>query len=421
VTKNSLFRLEVLQKRSAPRSGAILIVRPTSFKYITAVACICAVAVLAFLIFGTYAMRSVASGQLVPTDGVVKVMSPVAGLVLESRIGEGQHVNKGDILFVLSGERQYSDKGFSQAGLSDQLRIRKQSLQDDVARMALIHREQDRALRRQIEDLSGGLSRLEAQVNSKKARLALSQTTIDRYQDLFEQHYISNQQLQEKQADFLDTKAGLQALDREYVSAKREIDDAHDALRALPLKQERELESIRRSIALVEQDLIDSEGRRQIVIAAQIAGIATTQATKVGQTAEPGRPLVNIVPDHSLLEARLYVPGKAIGFVKQGDIVMLRYQAYPYQKFGHAQGIVKTVGRVAVPIAELGEMAGNTSTSTAETVYAVTVELKKQTVLAYGHHEILMPGMQVDGDILHESRNLLEWVLDPVYTITGRM
>jgi len=51
--------------------------------------------------------------------------------------------------------------------------------------------------------------------------------------------------------------------------------------------------------------------------------------------------------------------------------------------------------------------------------YRVRVELEAQTIMAYGTHEPLRPGMLVQADILGESRKLYEWVLEPLYSVYG--
>ena len=49
--------------------------------------------------------------------------------------------------------------------------------------------------------------------------------------------------------------------------------------------------------------------------------------------------------------------------------------------------------------------------------YRVTVRLESQTVRAYGKDEPLLPGMQVDADIMGERRRLYEWLLEPLQSV----
>lgn len=125
------------------------------------------------------------------------------------------------------------------------------------------------------------------------------------------------------------------------------------------------------------------------------------------------------MPGNSRLQADLLVPSRAIGFIAPGDQVMLRYQAYPYQKFGHQRGTVAAISRSALTSNELGALIGNAQQG--EPYYRVTVRLAKQAITAYGKPEPLKPGMLLDADILGEKRRLIEWVFEPLYSIQGRV
>jgi membrane fusion protein len=178
-----------------------------------------------------------------------------------------------------------------------------------------------------------------------------------------------------------------------------------------------------RDIAQVEQDLAEAEARREIVVSAPEAGTVTSMLAERGARAEPGVPLLSIVPAGSALEADLFSPSRSIGFLRPGQRVLLRYEAYPYQKFGHYEGQIASISRSALNPGELpAQVAGLTSLiGTNEPVYRITVRLQSQHVNAYGKPVPLQPGMQLEADVLIESRRLIEWMLDPLYTLTGKL
>jgi len=142
---------------------------------------------------------------------------------------------------------------------------------------------------------------------------------------------------------------------------------------------------------------------------------------EVGQSVDGNRPLVSIVPQGARLRADLYAPSRAIGFVKPGDKVLIRYQAYPYQKFGHQQGEVETVAKTALPTTELNGLPTAQSNNGSEPLYRVSVKLAAQSVNAYGKPQALQAGMLLDADVLQEQRRLYEWVLEPLYSLTGKL
>lgn len=131
---------------------------------------------------------------------------------------------------------------------------------------------------------------------------------------------------------------------------------------------------------------------------------------------------MSIVPKESKLLANLYVPSRAIGFVKPNDKVILRYQAYPYQKFGHAEGYVISIAQTALGAQEWTNL-GNIFPQTAqlnEPVYLIKVKLNNQHIRVYGTEKKLQIGMVLEADILHENKKLYEWILDPLYQVIGK-
>jgi membrane fusion protein len=139
--------------------------------------------------------------------------------------------------------------------------------------------------------------------------------------------------------------------------------------------------------------------------------------------AEPGQPvaagahLLTLLPEDSPLEAHLYAPSRAVGFIREGQEVRLRYPAFPYQKFGSQRARVVSVARSALSPSELGFAPPDGSR---EPVYRVKVALERQAVAAYGREQPLQAGMQVEADILLDRRRLIEWVFEPLASLAGR-
>jgi membrane fusion protein len=192
-----LYRSAALNARQVRWLGDIVLVRPLGFSFLTAIAGILAFIVIAFLAWGTYTKRSTVSGQLLPDSGLVKVYVPQPGIVLEKRVTEGQHVNQGDVLYVLSSDRQSSTQGNTQAAISSQVEARQQSLRDELEKTRLLQKEEREALVKKIAGQQAELSKLDGQIDVQRRRVKLAEETLARYQSLLEQDYISKEQWQQ--------------------------------------------------------------------------------------------------------------------------------------------------------------------------------------------------------------------------------
>jgi membrane fusion protein len=141
----------------------------------------------------------------------------------------------------------------------------------------------------------------------------------------------------------------------------------------------------------------------------------------MGQTVSSGQAIATVLPSKASLEAEIYAPSRSIGFVKPGMEVLLRYQAYPYQKFGQHSAVVTEVANTSLRPEEM-TLPGATlpSGSTSEPLYRIRLKLDKQTIKAYGQDMPLKSGMMVDASVVLERRHLYEWILEPLFSISGR-
>jgi membrane fusion protein len=256
----------------------------------------------------------------------------------------------------------------------------------------------------------------------QKARLSLALQNVDRQRQLFDSRLVRWDRLQEATDDKLRQSISVQTLERSRQSLLRDRMLLEADLRELPLKHQLQMAQIERAVSSLEQEIAEAEARRQFVITAPQDGVVTAIQAEAGSMISASVPMLTIVPKGVELEAQLFGPSSAIGFIRAGQRVMLRYQAYPYQKFGQYEGTVASVSRSAISPAELSQqLAGLTSLYGANVpVYRITVRLGSQTVRAYGEPVPLQPGMQLEADIMMERRRLIEWVLDPLFTLTGR-
>lgn len=418
-----LFRSAAIEASAAKRgdqlAGSILLVRPVSFTAMTLFALAIAAALVTFLFLGTYTKRSTVAGQLVPDLGLVKIYVPQSGIVLESHVSEGQIVNAGDILYVLSSERQSSTQEGIQASINRQVKIRQQSFLDERNKTKLLQSEETDALTKKISALQIELLKIDGQIENQSSRVRLSEETIKRYQGLQERGYISAAQMQQKVEDLLDQRSRLQGLERDRIVAQRELEAQQNELDRLSLKHRNQLAQIERSITSTEQELTESEAKRRLVITAPKSGVATAVTAQIGQTVTPSTPLVSLVPVGAKLQAHLFASSRMVGFIKPSDTVQLRYQAYPYQKFGQHKGTVVDVAKTALPSSEIAVLGG--ATANGEPLYRITVNLAKQEIIAYGKPQPLQVGMLLEADVLQDTRRLYEWVLDPLYSLTGKL
>lgn len=414
-----LFRKEALEARRTQWLGTILLAQPLRLWALALCTALAATAVLLFLTLGSYTRRSRVIGQLVPTRGIATVLAPATGVISRLDVAEGARVKAGQSLGVLSIPRATVSGGDTLAALEVSLHLRQTSLESaEVAERQQLS-AQAAGLVSQLTAARGELAQLEAEISTRKDQIHIARETLARLRKLQGSLYVSEIQIDQQESAALEQVGAMQALQRQAIIARRSIVQLQQALRELPGRRQALDASFQRDRATLAQEQVETQARGALAVAAPVEGIVATQIVKSGQAVVAGQPLLSVLPGDGRLEAELLVPSRAIGFIEPGDTVLLRYQAYPYQKFGHHQGKVARISRSALSSSELHSLVGNAQAG--EPLYRVTVALARQAITAYGKPETLKPGMLLEADVLGEKRQLIEWVFEPLYSLQGKI
>lgn len=417
---SSLFRHEVLENRQRDWLGSIQLTRPLSLRLLTLVAVVMAAAVVAWLVLGEYTRKARVSGFLAPDKGVIRLVAPRAATVLESHVAEGRSVRAGEVLYVLSVE-QTTLAGDTDAVVRS-LDARERSLRGASVEESDLERERLAGLDRQVAAMRRELAQMDAEAQLQNQRLALALQAEKRLESLRDQNFISAAQVQAKTEEVLGLRAQLQATQRQREAHLREIDELQARRREIPLEAKARRGEIDRSMAELAQQAAENEARRRIVVRAPQDGTVTGVLALPGQAVTPATALATLLPAGAQLQAQLYAPSSAVGFLRAEQPVLLRYQAFPHQKFGLQTGHVVQVSRSPLPAAELAALAQAPGTRDAgEALYRITVALDRQSVEAYGEPQALVPGMQLEADVQLDRRRLIEWIFEPVLGLAGRV
>lgn len=416
-----LFRAKAVAEQQDRWLGSVLVTPRPAWTLVTAVVTLVVAGILGLLVFGEYTRKARLAGALAPEGGLIQIVAPLSGVLTQVSAQEGLEVVAGATLAVLSAERRSEAVGATQGEVLRALRVRRDSLAGEVDRHAALFAAQAAAQRSRLAVLAAEIDAMEQEFALQRERVALADATLARQRELRARDIVVEQDLRQAEEEALDQRLALHALERLRTTLDRERLVLTSERDEAPFREALQRAEIERQVAEVEQALAEAEAAREVVIAAPQAGTLTALLVAAGGGVAAAEPLMTLVPAGARLEARLYGPSRAIGFVRPGQRVTLRYDAYPHQKFGRYDGTVTSVSRATVGAAELtglsaAEAAGG---DPAEPLYRVTVALDAQTAQAYGAPAPLQPGMTLQADVLIETRRVWEWVADPLRALTG--
>jgi membrane fusion protein len=420
-----LFRQEVAAAQAAQYLGSVRLQRPWSYAAVTSVALALALMLVAFATWGEVNRKARLSGVVVPSQGSLNISAPQAGVVMDLPVREGQSVKAGQVLLVLQTERQSMLGG----SVSD---TTERAAQQIATRLQTRQREQ--VLDDRLRTTAQQLRQAEEESALQARRVQLAQTTLARNQQLAESGFVAEAQVQVqvRQEELIDAKARAQALERARLGLMQDQQTLRGERIALKAQLQSDTNQIERNRASLDQEASENAARKTMVISAPYAGTITALNLKAGQSVQIGQALATLVPqaDDSdangpgPLQAQLFAPSRTAGFVRPGQTVYLRYDAYPYQKFGLHQGHITSVSATPFAPSELPPNLAEqllTQAGSKEALYRVNVSLDAQSIQAYGEALPLKAGLTVEADVLQERRKVWEWVLEPVLAVRQRL
>ena len=417
---SDLFRQEVLEARKSQFLGTIRIASNPSFTLVTVIAVGLALALLAYGVWGEVSRKAKLAGVLVPASGTLSLSAAQPGTLVEIRVKEGDQVTARQPLLLVGTDRRTS-QGDADRLIAHSMEQRKATLEAERALADVQFRQRQQANVDRLRSLDAEALQAEGELANARRRIELATKSVDRFAEMAQIGYVSQLQLQQKQEELLDLTARESTTQRSLLSLRRDAQSLRDEQIANISALKSQLTQIDRSLASLRQESTETSTRREHMIVAPEAGTVTALTAYRGQNVRAGQTLLVVVPGFSdgrasPLEAQLYAPSRTAGFVRPGQDVWLRYDAYSFQKFGMAKGKVSAVSRTPIDPQDLPP--GNAAQSV-EPLYRVTVSLNSQTIQTYGEAQPLKAGMTTSADVVQERLRIWEWLLEPVLAASG--
>lgn len=409
-----LFRTEAIEAQRQQWLGGVQLIRPLALGWVTAGVIAVLVAVVLFLGLAHYTRKTTVAGVLSPDLGLIRLVPTAAGTVVERRVVEGQAVRAGDILFVLALERATLAVDAERA-VRRSLDDRRRSLVDAARAQQVLARTRVATLDSRLRALDGELAQLDAQAALQKQRLALAENALTRLRALENDRFISQAQTQTKDEEVLGLRAAAQGLARQRAALLRDKAEMEGERRTVPLLADSAVGGLERDLAQAERDAAEQDADQRLVVRAPQAGTVSNLLAEPGQSVTPASALAVLVPEGAALQAQLYAPSSAVGFVQPGQTVRLRFEAFPYQKFGQEAGRVTAVSRTPLAPSELAALALPAEGAGTEPLFRITVALEGRPTVP------LAAGMRLQADVLLERRRLVEWLFEPLLGLGRRL
>lgn len=398
-------------------------------------------ALLIWAIFARLDVVTVAEGKLVP-QSLVKIVQPAeGGVIREILVHDGDAVGAGQVLVRMNTDIIDADRQSNEA----ELKLRELSLRRIDAELVgkeLTRRSTDDSLLFQqvlaqyaahrqayldnIAQQNAVLMKATYDLRSAHEQLRKLRDTVptykqsaEAYRKLAKEGFVNELAAKEKERDFIEKEQDLKAQESNTESlnatldqSKRKIDQATSDYRSQLQNERVDNQNQAQKLQQEKQKGTYRSGLYELR-ATQDGIVKDLATTTVGAVISPGTVLLNLVPRDEPLVADVQIKNEDVGFLVSGLPVKVKLAAYPFQKYGMAEG---TVSRIAPDTTDAPQQKN--AATVAPPAYRAEIKLRAQQLVApSGERLSLSAGMLVAAEIRQRDRTVLEYLLSPVERI----
>lgn len=412
---DGLFREECLTHQSERFWGKASGLNLPNGAMITTLLLVIAGVVSWFLITGSYTRKESVSGLLVSDKGAAQIRAPGEGVVDALLIRQGERVGKGDLLLTLKMGKTVESGESLQNQLLAENSAQSSLFTDMIRRRGEAWNSRLLQLQAERQRLENRAALLAERLEDEKEVTGLIRNKLKNLEVLNGKGMVADSTLEAAKIDLLRQQSSLARARQEYSDNRSELQGLGENRRLMAMEHRERTSELKQALSRLQQQALEIRSSRTLSLVSPVTGTIAVVFKQPGQSVSPGQPLVSLIQEGASLEAELFVPARAAGFLDVGLPVSFRFNAFPYQKFGIQTGRVREVSRALVLPGDMHD-----AIRVNEPVFRARAVLDHQQIQAYGQGFALRQGMDFQADILLEERSLLQWLLAPLYSLRKR-
>ncbi len=405
-----LFRQEVLEHQGERLWGSSIPLRTPALMTLTLLLVSIFITVMGLLIKGDYSRKETVVGAIVSSKGEVKVKAPVGGTIEVLAAELGRRVGKGATLLSIQAVNNFSHGIDISGQLLSENELQKEILKQLIRDKREAYPEKWRQLDAEQISLARSIAEQEKAITNEEQIVMLQHEKLARLSELSKQKHVSRSDVDLVKMESLGQENTLKKTRLSLLSSKRQLEKIKHEKTLILLEYQQQMAELAKSLSELRKQNLQLYSERERQVMSPITGTISVVYSHAGQEVMSQQPLVAIMPEDTSFEAQLLVPSRSIGFIEAGQKIILRIEAFPYQKFGMLNAQINEVS-ASVLLPEESE----TAVDIHEPYFRVNAVLAEQSIEAFGKQFILRPGMQIKADIVLDKRSLMEWILEPLF------
>ncbi|KFD19973.1 putative secretion permease [Yokenella regensburgei ATCC 49455] len=374
-------------------------------------------AFLLFIIEGTYTRRVNVVGEVTTWPRAVNIYSGVQGFVVNQFVHEGQMIRKGEPVYQIDVSKSTRSGVVSENQRRD---IESQLVRVDniIQRLEESKKITLDSLEKQRLQYSEAFQRSSDIIRRAQEGINIMQSNMENYRHYQARGLINKDQLTNQVALYYQQQNNLLGLSGQNEQNALQLTSLESQIQTQAADFDNRIYQMELQRYELQKELVETDVGGEIVVRALSDGRIDSMSVTIGQMVNPGDSLLQVIPknieNYYLI---LWVPNDVVPYLKSGDRVNLRYEAFPAEKFGQFQATVTTVTRTPASTQEMLTYHGAPKNTLDASVpwYKVIVKPEQQSIVYAGKSLPLENGMKAKSTLFLEKRKIYQWMLSPFY------
>ena len=417
---NKLYRTEAIEYKRHHWRGKALLLAGLPAWLIVLLSTLFLIALIVAVIFCKFTQRIDVKGEVITLPHSINVFSPQQGFIIKQYVKIGDLVKKNQPLYEIDVSRNTSSGNVSAAQVES---INEKIYNSEEIIKKLVHNKKQtlNALNEQLKTSTDSLKVTIRMLQNTQAGLKKMHDNLASYDKYLSDGLITKDQYNYQHSLYFQQQSAYQSLVSQKMQLESQITQLNSDKVTKAADFDNQISSQYNQTNDYKNQLIESNANGNLIVKATADGRIESLSATQGQTVDNGSSLAQIKPignvEYYLI---LWLPNNSIPYLKIGDSINIRYDAFPADKFGQFPGEIISISSMPASRQEMSKYTNvnNGSTQQELALYKAIVKIKDKEFSYKGKTLSLSNGLKAQAVVFLEERPLYMWMFTPIYKIS---
>lgn len=417
---NNIYRKEAIEYKKFHWKGKALLLAGMPAWLVTSLSLLFLLALVLSLIYCTFTQRINVRGEVITLPHSVNVFAPQQGFIVKQHVKVGDAVKKGQTLYEIDVSRSTTSGNVSVAQ-AEVINEKIVNANEIISKLANSKTETLSALKLQLKNAADSLQETGRMLSNTQTGLKKMRENLSSYDKYLTDGLITKDQYNYQHSLYFQQQSAYQSLISQKMQLEGQITQLNSDKVTKAADFDNQISAQHNQINDYKNQLVESDANGNAIIKATTDGRIESLAVTKGQMIDKGSSLAQIKPtgnvEYFLI---LWLPNNSVPYVKPGDTINIRYDAFPADKFGQFPGEVLSISSVPASRQEMSEYTNVTNGTNQQelALYKAIVKINHKSFNYKDKTLTLSNGLKAEAVVFLENRPLYMWMFTPFYKIS---